>query len=387
MQDTGFAGYNELARHRWGLGLRLLAHDRLRLLGSWAGLAVAVTIMFVQLGLLQAILDSQALVATLVRGDLVVMNQVRSNLHNWNQFEPVRLSQIAALPQVKSVVPVYQGVLRLRDPDSGALRNIVAFAFPPEWSPLAIGDPEFISRTLRLPNTVLFDRLSRNIYGAVAAGQDMELDGAIYKVGGFVAIGPDIVSDGAVVMSDGSWLAADPTSKPIMGVIRLNPGENAAAAQREIQAQIPDDVLVRTPAEIRQRENDFTLGSAPIGILFGIGVLAGFVIGAITCYQTLFNEIMDRLPQYATLRAMGFSDLYLQRVIFEQALLLACGGFAMGLICALVANAYIGGRTSLPMQLSLSSTAWTFALTAGMSLFAGWIAMRLLASARPDELY
>ena len=116
-------------------------------------------------------------------------------------------------------------------------------------------------------------------------------------------------------------------------------------------------------------------------------MLAGFVIGAITCYQTLFNEIMDRLPQYATLRAMGFSDLYLQRVICEQALLLACGGFAMGLVLALAANAYIGGAAALPMRLSLNSTLGTLALTTGMSLLAGWIAMRLLASAKPDELY
>lgn len=381
------SGDNWLARHRWGLGLRLLAHDRLRLLGSWAGLAVAVTIMFVQLGLLQAILDSQSLAATLVRGDLVVMNRIRSNLHNWNEFEPVRLSQISALPQVQSVTPVYEGIVSLRDAQSHALRNIVAFAFPPEAPPLAIGDADAIARALRVPGTVLFDRLSRPIYGAIRQGQDIELDGANYRVGGFVEIGPDIVNDGAVVMSEGAWLAAHPSDKAIMGVIRLNPGEDVAAAEREIQAQMPDDVQIRTPAEIRQRENDFTLGSAPIGILFGIGVLAGFVIGAITCYQTLFNEIMDRLPQYATLRAMGFSDLYLQRVICEQALLLACGGFAMGLVLALAANAYIGGAAALPMRLSLNSTLWTLALTTGMSLLAGWIAMRLLASAKPDELY
>jgi putative ABC transport system permease protein len=234
---------------------------------------------------------------------------------------------------------------------------------------------------------VLFDRLSRPIYGAIRNGQQIEINGANYRVGGFVEIGPDIVNDGAVVMSDGAWLAANPQDKPLMAVIRLNPGQDVNAAERAIQAQVPDDVQIRTPAEIRERENDFTLGSAPIGILFGVGVLAGFVIGAITCYQTLFNEIMDRLPQYATLRAMGFSDLYLQRVICEQALLLALGGFAMGLVLALGANAYIGGEAALPLRLSLNSTLWTLALTACMSLLAGWIAMRLLASAKPDELY
>ena len=376
-----------LSRNRWGLGVKLLSHDRVRLLVSWAGIAVAVAIMFVQQGLLWGILDSQSLAASLVRGDLVVMNRVRTNLHSWNSFEPIRLFEISGSPYVESVVPVYEGVMNLRDHDSHALRRIVAFAFPPHDVPFSIGDPDHMAQALRQPNAVLFDRRSRNIYGSVLPGQEIELDGVDFRVAGYVDFGADIINDGTVFMSDGTWHSINPDDIPIMGVVRLKPGSDLARARRDIEARVPADVTVNTPEEIRQREVDFTLRSAPIGILFGIGVLAGLVIGAITCYQTLFNEIIDRLPQYATLRAIGFSDKYLQRVIYEQSAFLAVGGFLMGLVFALCANAYISDETALTIRLGAGSIVGTFLLTAAMSLFSGGIAMRLLASARPDELY
>ena len=252
--------------------------------------------------------------------------------------------------------------------------------------PLAIGDPAAISAALQLPGTVLFDSLSRNIYGKIQVGDTIELGGANYRVGGFVHFGADIISDGTVVMSKAGWLAIA-SDTPLMGVIRLKPGVNVQAARRAILDQVPNQILVATPAELRQREIDFTLRMAPIGIVFGIGVLAGFVVGAITCYQTLFGEIVDRLPEYATLRAMGFPDMYLQRVIYEQAVLLALGGFFAGLVLAWIAERYIAAKTALPVQFDFSSLEWTLVLTGLMSLFAGRIAMRLLADAQPAELY
>lgn len=374
-------------RHRWGLGIKLLAHNPLRLAGAWAGLAVAVAIMFIQLGLLDGILNSQSAVASLVRGDLVVMNRVRTNLHNWNEFEPVRLPQIAALPAVQSVIPLYEGVASLRERTTGALRRITVFAFPAGAVPLDIGDAGEIARRLRTPGSVLFDRLSRPIYGAVRQGADIELDHRHYQVAGLVEIGPDIVSDGAVVMREGDWLAANPSEKPIMGIVRLKPGVDPGVAREQIEQALPGDITVMTPQQAKQREIRFTLGAAPIGILFGIGVLAGWLIGAITCYQTLFSEIIDRLPQYATLRAMGFSDRYLQRVIYEQAALLCSGAFAAGIGAAWLIDLYVAGKTALPIEVTYNSAAWTFVLTAGMTAISGWTAMRLISRVQPAELY
>jgi ABC-type antimicrobial peptide transport system permease subunit len=38
-----------------------------------------------------------------------------------------------------------------------------------------------------------------------------------------------------------------------------------------------------------------------------IGVVMGFIVGMAICYQVLYADIGDRLGEFATLKAMGYS--------------------------------------------------------------------------------
>jgi len=370
-----------------GLGLRFLAHNPLRLAAALAGVAVAVVIMFVELGLLLGVLNSQAIVASRLDADLVVMNRARVDLHKWTDVNDIRLHQIAAQPGVADVIPIYQGTMGFRNPPDLSVSRIIVFAFPANDVPFDIGNPEKISQVLRVPGSVLFDRLSRPIYGEVKRGKDIELDGALFKMAGFVSFGADVVNDGAVVMSEGDWLSRHPGDQPIMGAIRLRPGVSVADARDRIVAALPEDITVMTPGQVRSREFVFTLKAAPIGLLFGIGMLAGLVIGAITCYQILFNEIVDRFAQYATLRAMGFSDRFFRRVILEQAVMLSLGGFFAGAALAWIAYVYLAYATSLAIRFDAFSLVFVLVLTVAMTVMAGLFALKPVAHADPASLY
>lgn len=372
---------------RFDLALRLLAHNRLRLLIASASVAVAVVIIFVELGLLLGMLQSQALIANLVRGDLLVMNIARVSLHRWDKIDPVRLDQAAAVPGVAHVTSVYEDHVGLRDPDDKRVRRIILYAFPPEDIPFALANPDAVSHALKISHGFLYDRLSRPIFGKFRPGDDIQIDTVPLRVGGYVTIGADIVNDGNILMSEGDWLAHDPHAKPIMGVIHLRPGVSVEKARHAILANLPPDVVVLTPAETAWRETLYTLRSAPVGLLFAIGMLAGLVIGMINCYQVLYNEVSDRLPQYATLKAMGFASRFLQRIILGQAILLAIIGFASGAAISLFADRYIAAHSMLPVHVSLSSCFVVGALTFFMCIVAGSIAVKRAAAADPAALY
>jgi putative ABC transport system permease protein len=367
-------------------GAQLILFDRRRLLASCAGMAIAVLVMFIELNLFLGILNSQAMIPNLVKGDLVVMSKARTNLHNWTDIDRVRLSQLAGLDEVDKVIPVYQGMMGLRDPQENAIRRILVLAFPAGDDPFAIGDAARIRDSLQTPGTVLFDRLSRPIYGDVTNSETLELDGETYRNGGTVAVGPDIVTDGNLVMSEGNWLARFPTDRPIMGVVRLKP-DAGAGAQTRIQAQMPEDTTVMTPSQAWWREAWFTMRSAPIGILFGIGMIAGLVIGSLTCYQILYNQIVDHAAQYATLKAMGFAPAFLRRLVLEQALLLSGGAFAIGLGIAWLLLLYLAGQTALAAHIGAGSMLAILALEVAISIGSGLLALRQIAGADPAELY
>ena len=370
-----------------GLGLQLLRHNGLRLFLAAASIAFGVVVMMVEISLLTGVLDSQSLIATLTRGDLVVMNAARINLHRWNSIDMIRLSQIGALPGIARVIPVYEGHVGLKSPDDNRVRRIIVYAVPPEDMPLAIGNSNSVAERLKYSHGFQFDRLSRPIFGHIRTGQDIEIDKFPLRVTGMVDIGPDIVNDGTILMSQGDWLARQPTAQPIMGVIRLAPGADVETARTAILAALPSDVSVMTPSQLRSREDAATLATAPVGILFAIGVLAGLVIGTINCYQLLYNEVSDHLPQYATLKAMGFSGNFLRQIILEQSVILALAGFAIGLIIALGADALIALETRLPVRVTLGSGLLVCLLTLGMCILAGGMAIRRVAVADPAALY
>ncbi len=370
-----------------GLGGRILTHNRRRFAAAAAGMAVAVVIMFVEAGFFFGVLDSQANLATLIRGDIVAMHANQTNLNKWQELDPIRLNQIAALPGVEVVSRIYKGNVGLAQQASQASRRIVVYAFPPDHAPLAIGDLKQVATTMKLARTVLFDRRSRDIYGEITPGREILLDRQPFRVAGEVSIGPNVISDGAVVMSEGNWLALQPNADPILGVIRLRDGAPLEETRRAIKGLAPGEITALTPESLRDREFLFTIRAAPIGIIFGIGLLAGLVIGLITCYQILYNEIADQQAQYATLKAMGFTRGFLARIILQQALLLSLVGFALALGMSYVAYEVIQDLTALIMRHTWWRTGVIGILTVVMSILAGLLAMRRVAQADPVELF
>ncbi|HEY1614782.1 MAG TPA: FtsX-like permease family protein [Rhizomicrobium sp.] len=370
-----------------GLGVQLLIHQRVRLAIATASVAMGVVIIFVELGLLQGVLDAQSLIATRVRGDFLAMNVARINLHRWDKIDLVRLRQIAAVPGVSRVTPVYEDHVGLEDPDDKRVRRIILYAFPPDDIPFALDHPAQITHALKISHGFLYDRLSRPIFGKFQPGDDIKLDTQPARVGGYFTLGSDIVNDGNILMSEGDWLSRSPKAKPIMGVVHLKAGVEVGREQRLIQAQVPDDVTVLTPKETVSRENSYTMRSAPVGVLFLVGMLAGLVIGTINCYQVLYNEISDLLPQLATLKAMGFSSGFLRRVILEQAAVLAVTGFAAGLVFSWFADRYVAHQSMLPIRITLQTGGVVFLLGMVMCMVAGLLAVRRAAVADPASLY
>jgi putative ABC transport system permease protein len=372
---------------RIGLGLTLLLHNRLRLLIASASVAMGVVIIFVELGLLLGMLDAQSIIANLVRGDLLVMNIARISLHRWDKIDRVRLDQAAAVAGVARVTPIYEDHVGLRNPADKRVRRIIVYAFPPDDIPFKLDNPAAITHALKISHGFLYDRLSRPIFGQFGVGDDIQLDTVPTRVGGYVSIGADIVNDGNILMSDGDWVARLPDSKPIMGLVHLKPGAPLETVRRRIIESLPPDVAVLTPAETAKRESSYTLRTAPVGLLFAIGMLAGLVIGTINCYQVLYNEITDHLRQFATLKAMGFSNHFLRRIILGQALILSVTGFSIGVAFAWLADRYIASQSRLPIGIGVGSGILVCCVTLLMCVIAGLIAIRRVAVADPAALY
>jgi putative ABC transport system permease protein len=116
-------------------------------------------------------------------------------------------------------------------------------------------------------------------------------------------------------------------------------------------------------------------------------MIVGFVVGVVICYQILSSDVSDRLPEYATLKALGYNNRYIVGVVMSQAVFLGMVGFVPGLAASAALFLLMGEVTGLPMKLTVLRCVIVLGLTVGMCMVSGIIALRKVRNADPAEVF
>jgi putative ABC transport system permease protein len=118
-----------------------------------------------------------------------------------------------------------------------------------------------------------------------------------------------------------------------------------------------------------------------------MGAAVGFFIGFVVVYQILYTEVTNHLPQFATLKAMGFSNRYLLEVVLSQSLILAMLGYVPGFFMAL--GMYEVATKAIQMQFGMTwqRALTVFLLTIAMCAMSGAIAIRKARTADPADVF
>ncbi len=252
------------------------------------------------------------------------------------------------------------------------------------------------ARRLHAADTCLFDLRVRPEFKRVAEkltdGEPLvaEINGRRIWVVGTTAIGASFAVDGNLVTSDANFarlFPGRPTSSIDVGVVRLRPGVDRQQVKLELQARYGADLLVLTIDEFADRARDFLLRSRPINFIFGLGAAVGFLIGFAIVYQMLFTDVSNHLPQYATLKAIGYSDRYLRRIVLQESVILSLLGFLPGAGLAWGLYAVTVKATNLPLRMTWDRGALIFGLTVVMCGLSGLVAMRKLRQADPADVF
>jgi putative ABC transport system permease protein len=374
--------------------------------------------MFMQYGFRNALLDSNDLLIDRFNADLVLVSSRSNNLATNEGFSRRQLVRAAGVPGVRSVVPLYiEGNLSLlRDTSPGLQerrpgRNVRVIGLEPNHEPLLLpelvlapGSPGSLAAALNQPGTALYDRRSMrdrtrptdSVFGPLAPGLETELSGNRLRFLGGFDLGIDFSYEGTLIVSSETfanqlrvpYYPGDPLDQIQIGLIRNEPGTPVAEVQRQLRATLAGgDVAVFTKEELLEREDDFWRNETPIGFVFGLGVAIGFLVGTVICYQILSSDVADHLPEYATLRAIGYPGRYLNLVVLQQGLLLAVGGFLPGLALSVVMYWYLHDQTGLPLLLTVGRAGYVFLLTVAMCSVSAWLALRKAREADPAEVF
>jgi putative ABC transport system permease protein len=313
-------------------------------------------------------------------------------------FPRRRIEQARAFPEVRDGVPVSIETRRSfwRSATDHLPRPIRVVAYPPADDALDIPALKVRRDDWGRPGMAMADLRSRiQRLGPLDAGTVSELSGKTVRILGTFELGADYQSDGTLVMSDTNLADVFPDRRGLsggdddvtIGLLRVRPGVDLERLRRTIEVALPPDVRVLTKHGLIAKEQGFWDHVAPIGTVFSIGVVMGFIVGLAICYQVLFADISERLAEFATLKAMGYSDFRLFSIVVAQSIYLALLGYAAGLGISVVLFGVVHQATGLPMDLRPIDAAGILGLTAVMCVASGCLAARRLASADPAQLF
>jgi putative ABC transport system permease protein len=161
----------------------------------------------------------------------------------------------------------------------------------------------------------------------------------------------------------------------------------AEETARRLSAMLPPDTIAISRDALYDREQDFWVHQTSTGNIFAAGVLVAMAVAAVVVYQVLSNDVRSHLPEYATLKAMGYTNRYLSGVVVVQALIYALGAFGPAVVVAYVAYRATEALASIPMRMTVANLALALGLAVAVSLLSALLTVGKLRTADPAELY
>jgi putative ABC transport system permease protein len=361
-----------------------------------AGVGFSNLLMFFQLGLLDSIYNSQRKPIDLLRGDLVMVSAGYSNMGSLQMFDRSRLYQALGVAGVEGVSPLHIGRATWITPATRKSFDVFVYGVNLSRPSLAFPELEKDPSHLQPLRNALFDRNSKQQYGAIA--EELKRQGLVsvevnkkqLRIIDTFSLGSTFAADANLIVSDNTFYFLFPEKNPNkieMGLIQLQPGADALAVQRALQPLMQKDVKVLTRPELSELELNYWKRNSSVGFIFSLGVLVGFVVGSIIVYQILFSDVMNSLPQYATLKAMGYTDLYVISIVIQQSAILAVVGFIPGVLTSMGLYWLLATITKLSVFMTLSRALQVLLLTFVMCVGSGALATRKLVQLDPADVF
>jgi putative ABC transport system permease protein len=378
------------------LAWRQISYEKMRLIIAIAGIAFADLLMFMQLGFRDALLQSSMRLHERLKGDIFMISSQTDSIVATQTFSQRRLYEALGVKGIKSVNPFYVSLAPFKNPDTGADRTIFVFAFNPNQDLVNLQGVEENKHFLLLEDTYLFDQKSRKDFGPVATyinqGKNVktELNRRQITIRGLFTLGSSFGADGNVITSDINFFRLFKNREKGLidiGIIQLEPDANVEEVLKMLKEKLPKDVQVFSKQGFLDYEKSYWVNRTAIGFVFTLGTVMGFIVGTVIVYQILYSNVADHLPEYATMKAMGYGDLYFLFVVFQQSVILGLVGFFPGMLVSRLLYIFTANSTGLPIAMTLYRAISVLILTLIMCCISGSIAMKKLSDADPADIF
>jgi putative ABC transport system permease protein len=345
------------------LASRNLFQDRVRLIATVVGIVFSIILVTVQIGLF---LSFERMVTTMIdhaEADLWIMPRGTKCFEDPSLLDERERFRALSIPGVTKAVPLVIGFADWKLPNGGATPVFVVgsdenSAGLQPWNIIAGSLDQLATPDAVAVDQSYFERLGVSGLGDVAEMRDRKAKVAVITRG----IRSFTTTPYVFTSFDRarSYIGISP-NKATYFLVRVSPNYDLESVRRQI-ADNATDTEVLTSEEFRVRSRSFWLFGTGAGAALFAGALLGIIVGTVIVAQTLYSSTKDHLKEFATLRAIGSSSIYIVKVILWQALLSAVIGFCIAAAIGLLI-VQMTADTALPVVMTPGLMVGLFVLT------------------------
>ena len=368
------------------VALRMMLHDKLKMIGTLAGVVFAVLLSNQQAGTFMGLLYKNVMFVVNSDADIWITPPGTEAFQPGKPIPESYILQARVVDGVAWAEPLLYGASTIALPSGGSEAVTLVGTRAPAfhggpWNVVA-GDP----RALIVPDMMFSEHADREKFGGTNLGSVREIGGKRVVASGFtwglIPFGPSYAFGEYNLIQQIMRMPADQTS---FGLVGVEPGKDPEEVARDLQAQLPD-THVMTRAQYRRSVIMYILTRTAIGITFGTSALFGLIIGFVIVALSMFSAVLDNVREFGTLKAIGATNRDLARLLVVQAVAYALVGSLLGI--ALVT--FVAGKIRSPqlaMFLPPELLLGTVAVMIVMCVFASSLALLRLRKVEPGMVF
>ena len=378
-----------------------LLHQKTQTFAAILGITFTTALIFMQIGFRSSYLDTLILLPKSLNADIFIMNASSVTAMKPESFSQRRLYQALGFNEVASITPLYFNPVVVRNPVNPQLfvRRTLVIGFPLKSGIIGLPGVDANLDKLKIKDGVLLDEKSRPELDILTAevketGKSfVEIKNAgtghRLTILGLFKLGVNSNFNATMIASDSTFLNLFNREKGIisLGLIQLKPGVDVDLAVAKMRAYLPLDIKVLSKPELLAEEKDFYEFQTPVGIIFRFGLIASLLVGTVILYQILYIKISKYLVEYATLKAMGFSQISLVGMVIKEAFLLAILGYIPGCLLSFLMYDFLTEATRLDFVMKLDVAIAVLISIFSICFISALLAIEKLREANPADLF
>jgi putative ABC transport system permease protein len=370
------------------LARKNLLHDRVRFAITISGVAFAVTLVFVQVGLFLGLLDNASVTIERMSADLWVTSKNTPNVDFAHTFPETAVQRVRSVPGVLRADNLIVWFMQMALP-SGAQEGTLVYALEdfPAWGiPWNVVEGDLSD--LKRGNYFFLDSSALRRFGPFSVGEYREVLDRRLKIIGRSA---DARSFTTTPISFMDFRLAQELAYQTMHdkttyvVVKLAPGADVEAVRAEIRRRLPfNDVF--TKAEWAKRSRAYWVANTGIGLNMYLTVFLGVLVGVVVVAQTLYTATMEHLKEFGTVKAIGGGNRDIYAILAEQAVIAAVVGFVSGVWPAFALKPLLA-KVGLKIIVTPEFAVIVFVGTLAMCLLSAIVSFRKVASIDPALVF